>query len=115
LGNFGATLDDDLNVSAAWGVVFDWVRETNRRLTAGGLQPADAATALAAWQRLDTVCCLGTKAQAEAPADVLALLVQRQAARKAKDFQRADTLRVELKTRGWLIEDTSKGARLRRV
>src|SRR5262249_52546699 len=30
---FSAALDEDLNVSAAWRVVFDWVRETNRLLT----------------------------------------------------------------------------------
>jgi len=113
LGKFGAALDDDLNVSAACGVVFDWVRETNCRLTEGGLPPADAAAALAAWQRLDTVFGLGTKAATQAPADVLALLQERQAARNARDFKRADALRAELNARGWLIEDTPKGARLK--
>src|SRR5207245_4403760 len=29
---FSNALDDDLNVAGAWGAVFDWVRETNRRL-----------------------------------------------------------------------------------
>jgi cysteinyl-tRNA synthetase len=115
LGQFSGAMDDDLNVSAAWRVVFDWVREANRRLTEGGLQPSEAAAALAAWQRVDSVFRIGTKAEAEAPADVLALLDKRQAARKAKDFQRADALRAELKTRGWLIEDTPKGARLKQT
>src|SRR5450759_3038034 len=32
LSSFTAALDDDLNISAAWGAVFEWVRETNRRL-----------------------------------------------------------------------------------
>jgi len=43
------------------------------------------------------------------------LLDERQAARKAKDFKRADAIRVELKAQGWVIEDTPKGARLKRV
>ena len=115
LADFAAALDNDLNVSAAWGVVFDWVRETNRRLTEGVLQPAEVASALAAWQRLDTVFCIGTKPDIEVPADVVALLEERQAARKAKDFKRADALRAELKARGWRIEDTPKGARLKPV
>jgi cysteinyl-tRNA synthetase len=43
------------------------------------------------------------------------LLDQRQAARKAKDFKRADAIRDELKAKGWMLEDTPKGARLKRV
>ena len=50
----------------------------------------------------------------EAPADILALLEQRQAARKAKDFKRSDAVRDELKAKGWTIEDTPKGAKLKR-
>ena len=43
-----------------------------------------------------------------------ALLDERQAARKAKDFKRSDAIRDELKAKGWVIEDTPKGARLKR-
>jgi len=85
LADFEGALDDDLNVSAAWGVVFDWVRETNRRLAANDLGKNQAASALAAWREIDKVFGLGRQQEAEAPADVQALLEQRQAARKAKD------------------------------
>ena len=51
----------------------------------------------------------------EAPAELLALLEQRNAARKTKDFKLADALRDELKGKGWAIEDTTKGARLKRL
>jgi cysteinyl-tRNA synthetase len=114
IGNFTAALDDDLNVSAAWGVVFDWVRETNRRLAANDLAKNQAASALAAWREIDKVFGLGRQQEAEAPADIQALLEQRQAARKAKDFKGADALRDELKSKGWVIEDTPKGPRLKR-
>ena len=40
---------------------------------------------------------------------------QRNAARKAKDFKRADAMRDELKSKGWIIEDTPKGARVKRI
>jgi cysteinyl-tRNA synthetase len=110
---FTAALDEDLNVSAAWGVVFEWVRELNRLLAAQQLSPTQAAAALSAWERMDSVFGLGRKGEVEAPVEVLALLEQRQAARKAKDFKRADSVRDELKAKGWLIEDTPKGPRLR--
>ncbi len=111
---FEAALDDDLNVSAAWGAVFDWVRDNNRALAENQMTAARAAAAVAAWQRIDQVLGLGTAQEAEAPPEILALLEARQAARKGKDFARADALRQELKAKGWLIEDTPKGPRLKR-
>jgi cysteinyl-tRNA synthetase len=112
---FATALDDDMNVSAAWGVVFDWVRETNRRLAASELSKEQAASALGAWARIDSVFGLGRKEEGEAPAEIATLLEQRQEARKAKDFKRADQLRDELKTKGWLIEDTPKGPKLKKA
>jgi cysteinyl-tRNA synthetase len=113
---FTAALDDDLNVAGAWGAVFEWVRETNRLLAANQLSPVHAAAGLAAWEKVDSVFGLGTTEQPqEVPAEIQALLEEREAARKARDFKQADVLRNRLKTRGWLIEDTPKGARLKRA
>jgi cysteinyl-tRNA synthetase len=112
---FTAALDDDLNVSAAWAAVFDGARETNRKLSEGAMDATAAAAALATWDKLDSVLGVGAPAEVEVPAEVSALLEARQAARKAKDFKRADTVRDELKARGWVIEDTPKGARVKRL
>jgi cysteinyl-tRNA synthetase len=45
--------------------------------------------------------------------EIQQLAEARQAARKARDFARADALREELKQRGWLVEDTPKGPKLK--
>ena len=111
---FSAALDEDLNVSAAWRVVFDWVRDSNRLLTDNQFSVALAAAALAAWQRIDSVFGIGEKADAEVPRELVARLEQREAARKAKDFKMADAIREELKLKGWVIEDTPKGPHLKR-
>lgn len=115
LDAFGAALDDDLNVSAGWAAVFEWVRETNRRIAGGSLSQAQAAAELAAWERVDSVFAVGSRQEVEAPPEILALLEQRQEARKARDFARADALREKLKASGWLIEDTPKGPRLKKI
>ncbi|MBM3878990.1 MAG: cysteine--tRNA ligase [Verrucomicrobia bacterium] len=115
LERFAAALEDDLNISAAWAAVFDWIRDLNRRLAEGALTPTQATAALATWRRLDAVLALGGPTAAEAPAPMLALLEARQAARRAKDFARADAFRLELKSQGWLVEDTPKGPRLKRT
>lgn len=113
---FTQALDDDLNVSAGWAVVFEWVREMNRLLAANEMSAERAKTALATWEKMDTVFGLGRASQAEgAPAEIEALLQQREAARKSKDFKLADSLRGELRSKGWLIEDTPKGPKLKRL
>jgi cysteinyl-tRNA synthetase len=112
---FTEVLDDDLNVSAAWGAIFEWVRETNRALAANELTALQAASALQMWQAVDSVFGLGTEREAETPAEILALMEARQAARKAKDFKRSDAIRDELKAKGWVIEDTPKGPRAKRI
>ena len=115
LQRFTDAMDEDLNVSAAWGVIFDWVRETNRALAEGSLSATQAAAALVVWERVNSVLGISAADRAdEIPAEINALLEQRQAARKAKDFRRADALRDELKSKGWVIEDTPKGSRLKR-
>jgi cysteinyl-tRNA synthetase len=115
LSNFTMALDEDLNVSAAWGVIFEWVRETNRRIAEKLLSAADASTALATWNKIDSVLSIGAPAETEAPAEIVALLEARQAARKAKDFKRSDAIRDELKAKGWAIEDTAKGQKLKKM
>ena len=112
---FSAALDEDFNIAGAWGVIFNWVRDNNRLLESGGATPARAAAALAAWEKIDSVLALGKAAESDAPADVQALLEERQAARKARDFKRSDAIRDELKAKGWAIEDTPKGARLKPI
>jgi len=115
LKTFSDTLDDDLNISGAWGVIFEWVRQTNGRLADNSMPAAEAAAALATWTILDAVLGVGAPPEFEVPAEINALLEARQAARKAKDFKTSDAIRDELKAKGWVIEDTPKGARAKRL
>jgi cysteinyl-tRNA synthetase len=95
--------------------VFEWVRETNRRLAEGSLIATDAVSALSAWEKIDSVLGIGATVEMEAPPEIVALLEARLAARKAKDFKRADAIRDELKAKGWVIEDTPKGPKLKKI
>src|SRR5438034_2690389 len=56
--NCSETMDDDLNVSGAWGRIFEWVRDMNRLLAAHELSPAQAAASLAAWDKINFVFAL---------------------------------------------------------
>jgi cysteinyl-tRNA synthetase len=110
-------LDDDLNVSAALGSLFDLVRELNRRIDARSLSTADAARAVDALYDLDRIFgLLPDRAAGETlEPDVQALLDARAAARVARDWVESDRLRDELAERGIAVEDTRDGQRWRRV
>ena len=115
LAQFSSAMDDDLNVAGAWGAIFDWVSETNRQLGENSLDAAKAAAGLATWDRLDSVFGVGAPVEVDVPAEITALLEARQSARKAKDFKKADLIRDEMKAKGWVIEDTAKGARVKKA
>lgn len=112
---FTAAMDEDLNVSAAWREVFDWVSETNKRLAQNDLGSTAAASTLAAWDKVNSVLGIAAAVEVEVPADILGLMAARQAARKAKDFKRSDQIRDELKAKGWVIEDSPKGPKLKKL
>jgi cysteinyl-tRNA synthetase len=115
LSKFGQNLDDDFNVSAAWGGVFEWVRRMNKELLEGALDARSAADELAAWEKIDSVLGIRPRDEAALPEELNALLLARQAARQAKDFKRSDAIRDELKAKGWAVEDTPKGPKLKRL
>ena len=118
LATFCEAMDDDLNVSKAWGIIFEWIRKTNRLIAQGKLSQQEAAKYYATWTELDKVFGIGT-VQWVYPEEAEKrffeeLLEERETARKAKDFKRADAIRDELKAKGWVIEDTAKGPKLKK-
>ncbi len=112
---FRDALADDLNISAALAALFDLVRMLNRQMDAGRLAGAATAAVNATLREFDQVLAvLEADSTDEAPPEIVALAAERQAARKAKNFARADAIRAELQAAGWLIEDTPAGMRLKR-
>jgi cysteinyl-tRNA synthetase len=109
LGQFKAALGEDLNISGALGHLFDFIRETNRRLDAG-----EVVTGLPeVWSRIDSVLGLGDPVQ-EIPPEVQSLVDRRAEARKAKNFAESDRLRGEISALGWDVKDTPKGQEIKK-
>jgi cysteinyl-tRNA synthetase len=121
---FSEALEDDFNVAAIWGAVFEWVRESNRLLAAQQMTPEKAAGRLAALEKISQTLGFEPPMRGEdfdqivdqvAKNQLEDLLEERGAARHAKDFKRSDEIREKLKALGWAIEDTPKGPRLKRI
>jgi cysteinyl-tRNA synthetase len=107
-------LEDDLNVSAGLGALFDLARELNRRIDARRLSTGGAARALDALRDVDRIFAVLPDPEELQP-DVTALLEARIAARAARDWTESDRLRDELAARGVAVEDTRDGQRWRRA
>ncbi|MBW7907614.1 MAG: cysteine--tRNA ligase [Kiritimatiellae bacterium] len=114
LAAFRAAMDHDLNVSEGLAALFDMLRAGNKGLDGGEISPAGAAAALGVLVELDNVLGVLKPAGVEADADVLALVEQRQAARAAKQWAESDRLRDEIASRGWVVQDSAQGPKLRR-
>jgi cysteinyl-tRNA synthetase len=110
---FQDALDDDLNISGALGVLFETIRETNRRLDLGEMDASEAQSWLEWWGRVDQVLGVGGE-EAAAPAEIAELAEARVQARLAKDWRKSDELRDELAARGWEARDTKDGQKITR-
>jgi cysteinyl-tRNA synthetase len=106
---FFDALADDFNTPAARAVLFDWIAEGNRRMDGGEvLGPGRLGEMLYALGLEDLLEDTGE----EAPDAVRRLADEREAARTARDFARADRIREELAEQGWEVRDTPGGAQL---
>jgi cysteinyl-tRNA synthetase len=111
---FFECLDSDLNISGAMGHFFDLIRISNRALDLGNLGSEDAQVLLRGWERINAVLALSHEISV-LPAEVLALVEQRQQVRAAKNWAESDRLRDEIAKHGWVVKDTKDGPKLTRV
>jgi cysteinyl-tRNA synthetase len=110
---FAAALDDDLNISAALGFLFETIRDTNRAMDRNELDAAGAGAWLNWWERVNTVLALEPEEKA-LPAEVAALAEERARARLAKEWRKSDELRDKLAALGWEARDTKDGQKVTR-
>jgi cysteinyl-tRNA synthetase len=109
---FEDALDDDLNISAALGFLFESIRETNRAMDENKLDAASASAWLDWWKRINTVLDLETETEVAVPPEVAQLTRERESARREKNWKRSDELRQQIFALGWEVRDTKDGPKL---
>jgi len=115
--DFVAALNDDLNTAEALAAVFEFIREANIALDTGEFLDGNVGSAQALLDRFDSFFdVLRPDAAAGGLSDevVEARVAERTAAKKARDFARADQVRAELLQEGIILEDTKDGIRWKR-
>jgi cysteinyl-tRNA synthetase len=108
-------LDDDLNLPHGVGLVFDHIREANAALDAGRVGSLNRSALLGLLDDVDAHLDVIRVEEPGLAAEVERLIEEREAARQARDFARADRIREDLRARGIALEDSRDGVRWRRI
>ena len=112
---FCNAMDDDINTADAIAALFDLVYFANTSLSADSGKAALDSTAALLRELGGVLGLLGKQQDTSLDDEIEDLIVQRNQARKSKDFQKADAIRDHLKSMGIVLEDTPQGVKWRRA
>ena len=108
---FIEAMDDDLNTADALGALFMMVRDINKAVADKAGKTALEACLKGFNELCEVLGLLYVKKNDSLDAEVEELIAQRTAARKAKDFKKADEIRDKLNEMGIILEDTREGVK----
>jgi cysteinyl-tRNA synthetase len=112
--SFESSLAQDLGIAEALAALFDLVTAANRAMDGGALSASGRGKLLAALDSFDQVLDVFRAAPVALDEEVEKLIAEREEARRAKDYARADAVRAKLAARGIILEDTAGGVRWKR-
>ncbi len=117
LAQFEASLDNDLNTAEAIAAIFEYIRDANTAMDAGDFLAGNVASARDLLSCFDCIAAVLEPSERKSDltdAQIEARVNERNQAKKAREFARADRIRAELLEMGVVIEDTREGVRWKR-
>lgn len=112
---YEAAMDDDLNTADAISVIFELVKYANVNVTEESTKATVEFVLNTVTKLCDILGIITEKKKEILDSDIEALIEERQAARKAKNFARADEIRDQLSDMGIILEDTREGVKWKRA
>ncbi len=112
--SFESSLAQDLGIAEALAAIFDLVTAANRAMDRGALSAAGRGKLLAALDSFDRVLDVFHATPVALDEEIEKLIAEREDARRAKDYARADAVREKLSALGIALEDTPEGVRWKR-
>lgn len=113
--NYEAAMEDDFNTADAVAAIFDLVKYTNTNASAENSRECLQKYFDLIVKLSDVLGLIVNKEEELLDADIEKLIEERQAARKAKDFARADAIRDELLSKGIVLKDTREGVQWKKA
>lgn len=114
--DFEIAMDDDLNISNTLAVLFDFIRTINKFIDKDGIGKNNAKAILRLMKEFNSVLgVIDFKAKEILPQEILLLAKKREKLRAEKNFNEADKIRDILKEKGYIIEDTEDGFRIKKI
>ena len=108
---YEAAMEDDFNTADAVSAIFELVKMMNTTITETSSKAYDEALLGEVERLCDILGVITEKKEELLDSDIEALIAERQAARKAKNFARADEIRNELAAKGIMLKDTREGVK----
>lgn len=113
---FEKAMDDDLNTPLALSVLYELITEINKKIQANKLKAEEIKSLLTLWEKMNKVFGLVIKTEGvKIPAEIKKLASEREEARKNKDFTGADKIRKIIEEKGYLVEDTKEGWKIKKL
>ena len=115
VNKFEEAMDDDFNTADAIAAVFELVKYANSNITSDNSKAVIKEVNDTIVKLCDVCGIIARPAKEMLAEDIEKLIEERQAARKAKDFARADAIRDELLAKGIILEDTREGVKWKKA
>ena len=112
---FEAAMDDDFNTADALAAIFELVKFANTNVDENSSKEFAGGLYEELFKLSDVLGLKIEKKEEILDKEIENLIQERQAARKAKDFKRADEIRDELLKKGIILKDTREGVKWQRA
>jgi cysteinyl-tRNA synthetase len=116
--SFTSAIKDDLNISEALASVFELQHEANKLVESGKMSAKGAEAVLDQFRNFDRIFAVfdvDASLVSDVPEEINRLVEERLTAKKNKNYARSDEIRKELLAKGWIVEDTAGGSRVKKA
>ena len=108
-------MNDDLDIAQSFEALFNFIRDINSLVDKNELSEKQANEIIEVFEELDKIYGILITEKIEIPKEVKKLAEEREKARKAKDWNKSDELRENVKKMGFWINDTAEGPKLTKI
>ncbi|HIC84162.1 MAG TPA: cysteine--tRNA ligase [Nitrososphaerales archaeon] len=114
IDSFEDAMDNDLDMPVALASIFRFVRDLNKYLDDNEVLEENKSEILDYFKKINSILGILSNETIKLDEEIKQLIRERDEAREKKDWNKSDKIRDELLKRGYVVEDTEKGTRIKR-